>query len=182
MKENIQWYKIIIDNWTQVIFILGAIIYIIKLLINWDIKKREISFTKVQEKKLIEIKEFYKSYQTLRISLEHFLNQTEFGEHSTDILNEIRVKIRENYVDFDYKCMTLKLFMKKEDIITIESIIYNCELIRKHVEKWHIYKSSLNPPSNWDKLPETRNEILNKNLPNLMKKIETSLRKSYYID
>jgi preprotein translocase subunit Sss1 len=138
MKESIQWYEFIINNWTQVIFILGVIGYIIKLFIDWDIKKREISFSKIQESKLLEAKEFFKSYQSLRISLQNFLNQTEFGKHTDDIFNKIRVEIRENYVDFDYKCMTLKLFMESEDIKTIDKILGNCESIRMDIEKWHI--------------------------------------------
>jgi hypothetical protein len=179
MKEDIQWYEFIINNWTQAVFILGVIGYIIKLLIDWDIKKSEISFQKIQENKLIEAKEFFKSYQSLRISLQSFLSQTEYGKHSDDIFNEIRAKIRENYIDFDYKCMTLKLFMKSQDIETIDKIISTCESVRVKIEKWHIYKDSLSRPEDWDKLSEIRNETFDKTIPNLILKIESSLRQSY---
>tara|TARA_B110000090_G_scaffold207981_1_gene260604 strand:+ start:258 stop:602 length:345 start_codon:yes stop_codon:yes gene_type:complete len=114
MKEDIQWYKFIIINWTQVVFILGVIGYIIKLFIDWDIRKKEISYYKIQESKLLEAKDFFKSYQSLRIALELFYNQTRFGKHSDDIFNNIRNDIRQNYIDFEYKYMTLKLFVKDE--------------------------------------------------------------------
>ncbi|ARV14024.1 hypothetical protein [Polaribacter sp. SA4-12] len=179
MKEDIQWYEFIINNWTQIIFILGIIGFIIKLFIDWDIKKREISFAKIQESKLIEAKEFFRSYQSLRISLQYFLNQTEFGKHSDEIFNKIRDEIRDNYVDFDYKCMTLKLFMETKDIEIIENILTNCESIRMDIERWHIYKDSITKPEGWNKLPEVRGEKFSKTLPSLIKLIETSLRKSY---
>jgi hypothetical protein len=182
MKEDIQWYEFIIINWTQVVFILGVIGYIIKLFIDWDIRKKEISYYKIQESKLLEAKDFFKSYQSLRIALELFYNQTRFGKHSDDIFNNIRNDIRQNYIDFEYKCMTLKLFVKATDIETIDKILITCETIRKNIETWHIYKDTDSKPQDYIVLSQIREDKFEKDLPNLIKIIETSLRDSYNLN
>ena len=80
-----------IKSFSEIVVIMGGLYGFSKLFINWSIKKKEISFTKIQENKLLEAKEFFKSYQSLRISLESFFNQTRFGKHSIDIFNDHRV-------------------------------------------------------------------------------------------
>ena len=77
--------------------------------------------------------------------------------------------------------MTLKLFMEQTDLDTIDSILENFETIRMDIERWHIYKESPNPPEGWNKLDEVRGVKFKKTLPDLIKIIETSLRKSYNI-
>jgi hypothetical protein len=102
------------NNVAEIVLILGVIFGIVKLFIDWDVKKREISFTKIQENKLIEAKEFFKSYQSLRNSLQFFFNQTRHGMHKNEVFDKIRDEIQENYIDFEYKSMVLKLFMEKK--------------------------------------------------------------------
>lgn len=182
MKEDIQWYEFVINNVAEIVLILGAIFGSIKLLIDWDVKKREISFTKIQENKLIEAKEFFKSYQSLRNSLQFFFNQTLHGVHKNEIFDKIRDDIQENYIDFDYKSMVLKLFMEKKDIQTIENIMTNCELIKIDIETWHIYKDSSTKPENYKGLSEVKAEYFDKILPDLIREIETSLRGSYNLN
>jgi hypothetical protein len=176
------WWEIILENWAQITVLLGAVGYILKTMTDWKFKKNEISFSKIQEAKILEIKSFYKSYQALEISLRIFINQTEFGEHSTEIFNKIRERIRECLVDFEFNCMTVKLFIERSEMKTVDDISKVCDNIRIDIERWHIYKDSQNPPDGWDKLDEIRNDKLTKTLPYLIKRIESSLRKSYNID
>ena len=116
------------------------------------------------------------------MSLRSFINQTEFGQHSDEIFNRIREQIREYLIDFQFNCMTVKLFIEKSEMETVDEISKVCGSIRVDIERWHIYKDSPNPPADWDKLDEIRNERFENTLPKLIKRIETSLRKSYNID
>jgi|GEM_PF-1920563 len=174
------WWEIILENWAQTAVILGFISYIIKTIIEWKLNKYKISFSKIQENKIIEVKAFYKSYQTFTLSLKSFLDQTEFGEHKPEIFDKLRRDIRESYIDFEYNCMTVKLFIETQEIKTIENISKICTNIRIDIERWHIYRTSMSPPNDWDKLNEVRNQFDN-TLPTLVKKIENSLRKSYNV-
>lgn len=179
------WYSIVLENWSQIAVLLGIIGYIIQLLVNWHIKKLEISFSKVQEMRIQEVKAFYKSYKALRTALTNFLNQTIFGPVSDEeyrkILNETRKEINRCLIEFDYNCMVVKLLIEKTEINTIDEIFDTCESIRIDIEKWHIYKGSRTQPDDWHDLSEIREERLEKILPNLIKIVESSLRRSYKI-
>ncbi|WP_299160915.1 hypothetical protein [uncultured Tenacibaculum sp.] len=181
MNEVDKWYDIVIKNWAQITVLLGVLGSVLKVISSWSIKKKEISYSKLQENRLLEIRSFYKSYQTLKNSLERFLNQTEFGLHDHKILNDIAKTIKNNFIDFEFKCMTLKLFIEMEDIETIDEIISSCNDIDKGVNRFHIYKNSHNPPEGWDNLDELRTEINNGTLPTSIKKIETNFRRNFYL-
>lgn len=182
MEEKKNIWEIVFGNWAQITVLFGVIGYIFKTITDWRFKKSEISYSRIQESKILEVKSFYKSYQRLEISLRRFINQTEFGEHSNEIFNEIRKDIRDSLIDFQFNCMTVKLFIEKREIETIDEIYQVCNTIRKDIEKWLVYKSSPNPPKDWDMLDEIRNKSLEIILPKLIKRIETSLRKSYNVD
>jgi len=182
MTEEITWYDIILNNWSQIAVILGVIGYIIQRITEWNLKKNEISFSKIQENKILEIKAFYKSYQGLLNALKHFLDQTEFGIHSPEIFNKIRDEIRTGSIAFEYSCMTAKLFIEKSEISTIDKISSICEATRVDIERWHIYNESQRQPEDWDRLDEIRKIRFAKTLPDLIKRIEISLRKSYNIE
>lgn len=180
MKLN--WYEIILDNWAQIVVIIGAIGFVIQQLVQFWLKKREITFSRLQENKILEIKEFYKSYQKLEIALRQFLYQTEFGTHKDEIFDEIKHRIRDCFIDFDYHVMTVRLFIDSNDLEVIDEIRDTLESIRKDIGKWHIYNESPHPPEGWDKLKEIMDDRFPKTLPALIKKIEMSLRKSMKLD
>ena len=173
--------EFIIENWAQVTVVLGMISYIIKLFVESSFKKREISFSKIQEMKLAETKSFFQSYQSFRISLEQFINQIYFGSHSDDIFKNIRKEIRACHIDFEYKCMNFKLFLKDNDIQTIDEILDILKLIKVEIERCLIHLDKEVKDQYWDKLEEIKEIKFKKELPSLITKIETSLRKSYNI-
>jgi len=174
-----KWYQIILNNWSQIVVVLGSIGFVIRTLTIYWLKRREITFSRIQENKILEIKVFYKSYQSLEIALMTYLNQISFGEHSNEIFRKNREDIYSKFIDFSYNSMTVKLFLDTEDIITIDEITKTFECIRIDLETWLIYSKSTNPPDGWDKLEEIRKERFPKKLPELIKKIETSLRQSF---
>ena len=171
-----EWYEIVIENWSQIAILLGMIGFIIKSLTNFWLKKQEILFSRLQENKILEIKAFYKSYQKLNLELTTYLYQTRFGKHSLEIFNEIKENIRKRFVDFNYNTMTVRLFLDKEDLTTIDEIESELESIAKDLNKWHADKYTENRDKTTGLLSEIMDERLPKKLPELINKIETSLR------
>lgn len=182
MEGQTKWYDLILANWSQIAVMLAAIGYIIQKIADWSLRKKEITFTRLQENKILEIKSFYKSYLSLEVALRGYLHQTEFGEHKDEIFNEIKRKIYECFLDFNYSSMTVKLFLSDGDIKTVDEIYKVLESIRVDIGGWHIYKNSGNSSKDFNqKLTEIMDERFPKTLPSLIKKIETSLRKSYNV-
>lgn len=77
--------------------------------------------------------------------------------------------------------MTIKLFLKKEDIKTIEQISKLLKSIKRDIERCIVYKDSNSHNKHWDKLEIIKKEQFRKELPELINKIQTSLRKSYNV-
>ena len=176
MKKD--WYEIFIENWAQITVMIGAIGFVIKTITFYKLKKREITFSRLQENKILEIKTFYKSYQSLEIALREYLNQTKFGKHSPEIFNRINENIYSKFIDFNYNVMTVKLFLESDDNKTIDEISETLKKIQLDIDKWHIYINSDVPREEWDKLYDIMNEKFPKKLPELIKRIEDSLRKN----
>jgi len=173
---NKSFYEIIIENWAQITVLIGAVVVFIQTISSFWLKKREMTFSRIQENKILEIKAFYKSYQQLELALGEYVNQTRFGEHTIEIFNIIKENIRIKFIDFKYHSMTVKLFLDSEDTKIIDDINEIFESIRMDMIRWHIYNNSKNQPEGWDKLSEIADERLPKKLPELINKIETSLR------
>lgn len=172
--------KYILENyWSQIVVIIGAIGFFTQKLFELSIKKKEIRFSRLQENKILEIKKFYKSYQELRISLEDFLHETEYGALNSDSLKSIKQNIREKFVHFEYDSMTIKLFLNDDDIKIIDQIVEIFKTSRYDIARWHIWQKSNNPPEEYDKLEEIAKERFPKQLPELINKIESSLRNSF---
>ncbi|TSE03938.1 hypothetical protein [Aquimarina algiphila] len=173
--------KLIVENWAQITVVLGIIGYIIKLFLDSNFKKKEISFLKIQEMKLIETKVFFQSYQSFSIALEQYINQLFHGLHSEEIFNKFRKEIRDCHIDFEYKCMTIKLFLNDVDIQTVEEISEVLKSIKIDIERCIIHINKEKRDQYWDKLEKIKKVQFRKELPSLIKKIETSLRKSYNV-
>jgi hypothetical protein len=178
-EDTGKWYEIILNNWSQITVLLGAIGFVVQKLTDWRMRKREITFSKLQENKVLEIKSFYKSYLSLELALKDFLYQTQFGEHKDEIFRDQIETVRKCFIDFGYNSMVVKIFLDSDDLKTVDEISKILETTNHDLRKWHIYKTSQNPPKGWDKLEEIMNERFPKTLPTLLKKIETSLRKNY---
>ena len=176
------WYEIILENWAQITVLIGIVGITLQQLIQYLLKKREITFGRLQENKILEIKAFYKSYQKLNIVLWDYLVQTEFGKHDKEIFNEMKSKIRKHFIDFDYHVMTVKLFIDSGDIKVIDEIRQTLESIRKDISIWLVNNEFNNHQDGVDKLKEIMDVRFPKTLPSLIARIEGSLRKSMKLD
>ncbi len=179
-----EWYDIVFDHWAQIAFFLGFIGFCIKTFVDLEMKKREIRFSRVQENKILEIKNYYKSYQLLEIALQRYLRQTYHGEHKQEIFDEITKEILDKFIDFEYNSMTVKLFLEEEDINTINEIMETFSLVNKYLRLWHVhvndkYSNYVNKKDDDGNLEKIKNVIFPETLPALIKKIEISLRKNF---
>ena len=172
-----KWYDIIFDNWAQIVFILGSIGVVFTAFMNWIYKKREVRFTRLHENKIIEIKEFYKSYLALEQEIKKYYYQTEFGQHDDEIFKNIKLKISEALIDFEYHFRIIRLFLKDNQIELIEQLNEKINEMRLNIGKWHIHKDDPNGNKYNEKLTEIGETLIPKELPNLLKKIEVELRK-----
>jgi len=186
MAQEKNWYQIIIDNWAQITVLLGMISFITVTLVNWSLKKKEIKLSKLMEHKVIEIKAFLKSYHELELSLKNYLHQTEFGNHSPEIFKKIRENIIEKLLAFQYQRMTIKLFLRTEDIEIIDETYKTLNSARISIGSWHIYHktgSSLEKAEEADKkLNELSEKVFPEELPSLIKKLENNVRKSFELN
>jgi hypothetical protein len=173
-----EWYDIVFQYWSQITVLIGIIGFCAGKFIELNNKKSEIRFSKLHENKILEIKLFYKSYQSARIALKRFYEQTMFGEHTQEILNNLSQEINEKLIEFEYNSMTIKLFIDNKDLMTIDEILKTLSTIRTDLLIWHINarpNNSTNLPDNLEKIGFT----LNKTLPDLIKNIEGSLRNNF---
>lgn len=179
MKEAENLYNSLIRNWAQVLLVVGGIIFFIQKPYELRLKKKEIKFNKLQENKISEVKTFYKSYQSLFMSLKEYAYQTEFGAHEEEIFTKIKEDIRIKLIEFNYHSMVVKLFIDSKDIETVEKIAENLEKIRFGVSMWHNSRSYTKQDRYDEDLNTIIEEIIPNTLPNLIKDIEKSLRKNF---
>ncbi len=174
MSGKDSWYNIITNNWAQITVLLMVIGYFVKTIISWRYKKKEIKFERIQENKIIEIKEFYKSTLRFEVSLRKYHSQTEFGEHSDEIFGTIKKEINECYLDFEYHFRILRLYLKPDEIEIVEDLNKKLIEIRKDITRWHIYKHTNKEVDL--KLAEIGDKVFPKVIPELLAKLEDKLR------
>lgn len=177
IEESRKWYEIIFQNWTQIVFILGSIGIVFTAIMNWYYKKREIRYSRLHENKIIEIKDFYKSFFNLETEIKKYYYQAEMGTHSEQIFNEIRSKISIATLDFEYHLRIVRLFINDDQIELIENLKQKIEEVRSNVSKWLIYKNGPEGRTYSKKLSEVGDKIIPKELPELLKKLEDELKK-----
>lgn len=60
-----QMLKFLSNNWSEIAVIIGAIGYIIKIILNFQVKKKEIRFAYIYQEKSSAFHRFFLSYQNL---------------------------------------------------------------------------------------------------------------------
>jgi len=194
MDMEKKWIEIISDNWSQIAVILGIVGYVIEKLTVFFLKKKEITFSRLQENKILEIRIFYKSYQTLNIALLTYLEQmlqekdhktfeknieAKYIESINDVYDTFRNDIQNQFLDFKYNAMTVKLFLDNEDLSIIDEISDTFVSIRKKLDTYRSNNELSNTSEGWESLVIIRDDDISKRLPELIKKIESSLRQSF---
>jgi len=170
--------KFITDYWAQLTVIIGCIGFVLKTIIESYNKKKEIRFSRLHENKILEIKNYYKSYQKLRVALLRLHFQLQFRGREEEILKKLGENIAKRFIKFEYNSMTVKLFIDPDDVIIIDEIMKNLSKIDLDLRLTIIQERF--PTTN--DLPERLEaifEIFKKTLPELMNKIEINLRENF---
>jgi len=181
MKEFIET---IIKYWSQITVLVGVFIggigFLLKLYFNWTIKKKEITYSKIRETKIKELREFYSSYVNLEVHLKslHFAsgqNQKEYESEIRKIMPEIWKKF---YLDFTF----LRIFLSSDEIVLFEELNSELDNIQKKIDFYQIDRNY----ETYDKelikeLRHIRDEIFPKKIPDLLKRIELNLKKDFNI-
>lgn len=180
MVETYNWSDVIFKNWSQIVLFLGAIGYIIKSFTEWKFKKYEISFYKIQENKILEVKNFYKCYNQLDAALFTFTQQTLDEQVMNEKAKELRYNIDIAYVELRNNCLSLKLFINENEIKTIDEILGLYQKVTIEIALWNVRRVA--KTSNWNYFKDEFYDIQGEKIPDLIKEFERSFRASYNLD
>lgn len=98
--------KFLADNWSQVVVIIAALGYLIKIILDFNIKKREIKFEFIYKEKASAFREFLLSYQNLNAELTVKAYQllygnikfSQFEKDITSLRNDLQGKLHIIYM------------------------------------------------------------------------------------
>lgn len=169
---------IIKQYWSQLILLLGAIGYLIRIFFNYRIKKKEIRFSKIEESKLLEIKSFLKAFKDLEYSVREYAAQSYFGDPSKDELKKLKNEILLKNKELELKSSYVKLFLPEEMQPVIDEVNEFLWNINKTVSRWMIYQKSKPPEDVKRQYDELYKTTIPEKLPTLIKKLEKELRSS----
>lgn len=172
--------EIINKYWSQIIVLLLGFGYLIKLYFNWRLKQKEITFDKIRETKLKELKQFYKSY----INLESHLKELQFAAAKNQTENEHQIRKllpdiwRQFYLDFTF----LRIFLSTEELKSFENLHKELENIQLKLDYYQIDRKLDDYDTELIKeLRYIRDNIFPKRIPELLRLIENNLKKDFNI-
>ncbi len=137
--------------------------------------KRNTSY----ENKIIEIKNFYKSFQSFKVGIESYHHYTMFTFKDSETTKSISNSLFPLWQDFQYQSMIIKLFLNENDyqnVIEIEKLLFQ---IKIDMDIFHINSTNPSPSKFGERMLEILEVDLKITLPQLMGNIERSLRKAF---
>ena len=179
-----EWQTFIVTYWAQITVLLTAIGFIIQKFLDYKLRKREVSFDKLRDYKVIELKDYLKSYHALKLAVRDFLHQTEYGEHKDEIFNQNRTRIRDCTIELQYHSLLVKLFLTEEEKKIIDEIEKLLDKGRYDIEVWHIHTKSpltYDTKVDSDNLRNLEQVIFKVSLPELVDKLAKNLNKDFGI-
>jgi len=177
--------KILVEYWSQIAVLLGIIFggggFILKLYFNWSIKKKEITYNKIRETKIKELRRFYSSYVDLEIYLKNLQFAT--AQNRTDSEKEIRNKLPEIWRQFYLNFTFLRIFLNQNELKVIEDLNKELENIQLKLDYYQIDREFGEYDGELIKeLRNIRDNIFPKRIPELLRIIETNLKKDFQIE
>lgn len=165
----------LIEYWSQVTFILLTFGYIIQTIWSKILRQKEITYTHVTQNKITEVKAYIRSYNELVFILSEYYYIS--AQNQNEKLFEIKEKVSKSWTNFIVCYSTLKIFLKKEDYQLYNDVENQLQEVQKLLFYNEIDKHFGNTDKDaLNKLREIRDEIFPKKLPELIKRIEESLK------
>ena len=176
--------EILVKYWSQITILLGisfgGIGFILKIYFNWSIRQKEITYDKIRETKLKELKQFYTSYMNLETHLKklQFATAQNRTESETQIRNLLPDIWRQFYLDFTF----LRIFLNSDELGVFENLHNELENIQLKLDYYQIDREL----NDFDvglikELRNIRDNIFPKRIPELLRIIETNLKKDFNI-
>jgi len=179
MKDNLEF---IVKYWSQLILLLGLFFggvgFLLKLYFNWNIKRKEITFNKITETKITELKQFYSSFKILETHLKKL--QVATAQGNIEFENKVREKLPEIWDKFYHDFTFLRLFLNSEELELFEKLNKVLDDIQLKLDFQRIDRDLGETDSDLVKeLRLIRSEVFPKQIPKLLDLIETNLKKEF---
>lgn len=172
------FWHFLTEYWAQITVLVMALGWIIQTLVNWNLKKSEIKYSALHQQKLHEVKEFYQAYIGLHDALHGYLIKT--AEGKDELKTEMRIKTIEKFRDLRISFQCIRLFVPDEDLPLFDDIKRELGDAFLEIDYFNIDKSfDAVDRETVKKLRHVRDVVFPKKLPELLSKVEASLRKHY---
>ncbi|MFA6086986.1 hypothetical protein [Mucilaginibacter sp.] len=148
-------------------------------MIGYYLNKLSYKKNKSHENKILEIKNFYKSYQTLKFGVEDYHNYTMFSKKDLENAKSISIALIPLLHEFQYQSMIIKLFLNESEylkVIKVEKVLFQ---IKRDIDIFHITFKDPNSANSGNRMKEIKELDFGQILPELMSSIELSLRKTF---
>lgn len=156
--------------------LLGALGFLLQVIFNYKIKKKEILYTKLKESRIAECKQFIKVYNAFHWSLSSIyfkMQSSGLTEPATD-----REIIRSHFIQLEEQSMILKLFLKREEQDLVKQLNLLIGECRAEIFSYdRRIKRDAVISDEWD-----RTEVkITKTIPEIMEKITESIRADFQL-
>lgn len=174
---NQEWVLTLRDSWSQITVLLGAAGVIIKMFIDWRVKKQEIKFHYLQQNKKSEVKEFYRHFLEFENKLKQYLFR---AAQSQEVGWEFREELAKSWNRFNLNFYHVRLFLSDKELAVIDEIKSELDEVHLQIDYLIIDKTfGVTDKELLLALRRIRDDVFPKKIPLLMKTIEQSLRKDY---
>ena len=168
------------DYWAQLTLLIGAIGYCVKSILDLFIKRFEIKFSNLHENRLGQIKIFYKSYLDLERKLAEYYSKTMFSKLEDGARHVLRLELADCWRTFVYELKLTRLYVRSRDLELLDEIEKSLDEANKTIDMhWIDIEFGTRDKESSKKMEEIRIDLFPKKLPELLKRFENSLRKTY---
>lgn len=181
---------IIIKYWAQICLLITitsvSLGYLIKIFLNWRIKRLEIKYQSLHKHKIVEIKEFLTSFLNTKSSIDRYVNQILFGEHDNTIFTEIRTEINACLKGLELNSLILRVLLNEKELQPIEELLKTINDIYKDVNKYLIWSNvKTHNTKKIEEVAERFEQVLDNDikikLPTLLSNIISQVKKDYSV-
>ena len=178
-------FEKLIKYWSQITVLIGITVggigFLLKLYFNWNLKKKEITFSKISETKIAELKNFYETFIILESQLKSLHFATAQNKKEQEI--EIREKIPNIWTEFYLSFRFVRIFLNTKELEPFEDLIAELENIQLKIN-YYKAENDLGVLDNKliKELRHIRNEIFPKRIPELLSVIEKNLKEGFNIE
>lgn len=181
MKDKLEFIE---EYWSQLILLLGLIFggvgFLLKLYFNWNIKRKEITFNKITETKITELKQFYSSYKVLETHLKKL--QVATAQSNIEFETRVREKLPEIWDTFYHDFTFLRIFLNSEELVLFEKLNKVLDDIQLKLDFHRIDRDLGEIDRELIKeLRFIRSEVFPKQIPELLVLIENNIKKEFRI-